>query len=103
MGDVIEDIPSTDSINPPFDNNDLCIVSLPSVIPVSYEHGLTSGALSSHQLEQMEEYHSIMGLWDNTMQYQFSLWSGISALIQCANNVPDNQGFESQASGAVDI
>eukprot|EP00957_Ditylum_brightwellii_P009103 688558-Ditylum_brightwellii.AAC.1 len=37
------------------------------------------------------------------MQYQFSSRSGMSALIQCANNIPDNQGFESQASSAVDI
>eukprot|EP00957_Ditylum_brightwellii_P090362 6881392-Ditylum_brightwellii.AAC.1 len=32
------------------------------VITVSYKHGLTSGALSSHQLEQMEDYHPIMSL-----------------------------------------
>eukprot|EP00957_Ditylum_brightwellii_P124100 9459524-Ditylum_brightwellii.AAC.1 len=103
MDDVIEDIPKTDSINPPFGDNNLCIVSLPLVILVSYEHGLTSGALSSRQLEQMEEYHPIMGLWGNTMQYQFSSRFGMLALIQRANDVPDNQGFELWASGAVDI
>eukprot|EP00957_Ditylum_brightwellii_P208565 15358059-Ditylum_brightwellii.AAC.1 len=37
------------------------------------------------------------------MQYQFSSQSGISALTQRANNVPDNQCFESWASGAVDV
>eukprot|EP00957_Ditylum_brightwellii_P059792 4539782-Ditylum_brightwellii.AAC.1 len=47
MGDVIEDIHKTDSINPPFGNNNFCIVSLLSVIHVTYKHGLTSGALSS--------------------------------------------------------
>eukprot|EP00957_Ditylum_brightwellii_P033913 2569791-Ditylum_brightwellii.AAC.1 len=61
MSDAIEDIPKTDSINPPFGDNNLHIVSLPSVIPVSYKHGLTSGALSSCQIEQMEDYHLIMG------------------------------------------
>eukprot|EP00957_Ditylum_brightwellii_P081655 6211770-Ditylum_brightwellii.AAC.1 len=51
----------------------------------------------------MEDYHPIMGLWGDTMQYQFSSRFGTSALTQCANNVPDNQGFESQASSAVDV
>eukprot|EP00957_Ditylum_brightwellii_P068101 5169078-Ditylum_brightwellii.AAC.1 len=55
MSNVIEDIPEMDSIIPPFGNNDLHIVSLPSVIPVSYEHGLTAGALNSHQLELMKD------------------------------------------------
>eukprot|EP00957_Ditylum_brightwellii_P089228 6794948-Ditylum_brightwellii.AAC.1 len=76
MGDVIKDIPEMDSTNPPFGNNNLCIVSLPLVIPVSYKRGLTLGALSSRQLEEMEEYHPIMGLWGSTMQYQFSSRSG---------------------------
>eukprot|EP00957_Ditylum_brightwellii_P138631 10567006-Ditylum_brightwellii.AAC.1 len=82
MGDVIEDIPDMNSANPPFGNNNLCIVSLPLVIPVSYKHGLTSGALSSCQLEQMKEYHPIMSLWGNTIQYQFSSHFGMSALTQ---------------------
>eukprot|EP00957_Ditylum_brightwellii_P170266 12961386-Ditylum_brightwellii.AAC.2 len=73
------------------------------MIPASYKHGLTSGALSSHQLEQMEEYHPIMGLWGNTMQYQFSLQSGMSVLTQSANNIVGKLGFESQVSGAVNI
>eukprot|EP00957_Ditylum_brightwellii_P066832 5071957-Ditylum_brightwellii.AAC.1 len=47
MGDVIEDILETDNINPPFGDDDLCIVSLPLVIPVSYKHRLTSGVLNS--------------------------------------------------------
>eukprot|EP00957_Ditylum_brightwellii_P098380 7495538-Ditylum_brightwellii.AAC.1 len=51
----------------------------------------------------MEEYYPIMGLWGNTMQYQFSTQSGMSALAQRANNIPDNWGFELQASGAVDV
>eukprot|EP00957_Ditylum_brightwellii_P036965 2798339-Ditylum_brightwellii.AAC.1 len=51
----------------------------------------------------MEEYHPIMGLWGNTMQYQFSSQYGMSALTQHINNVPDNQGFESGAISAVDI
>eukprot|EP00957_Ditylum_brightwellii_P088768 6759943-Ditylum_brightwellii.AAC.1 len=91
MGDVIEDTPKMDSVNLPFGDNNLCIVSIPSVIPVSYKHGLTSGALSSCQIEQMEDYHPIMGLWGNTMQYQFSSWLGMSALTQHTNNVPDNK------------
>eukprot|EP00957_Ditylum_brightwellii_P114853 8758026-Ditylum_brightwellii.AAC.1 len=103
MGNVIEDIPETDSAIPPYGNDDLCIVSLPSVILVSYEYGLTAGALNSCQLELMEDYHSIMGLWGSTMQYQFSSQSGMSALTQCANDVPDNQSFESRASSAVDV
>eukprot|EP00957_Ditylum_brightwellii_P074564 5666007-Ditylum_brightwellii.AAC.1 len=103
MGNVIEYIPETDSVIPPFDDNDLCIISLPSVILVSYEHGLTAETLNSHQLELMEDYHPSMGLWCDTMQYQFSSQSGMSVLTQHANNVPDNQGFESQASGAVDV
>eukprot|EP00957_Ditylum_brightwellii_P061468 4665434-Ditylum_brightwellii.AAC.1 len=37
------------------------------------------------------------------MQYKFSSRSGMSALTQRANDVPDNWGFESWASGAVDI
>eukprot|EP00957_Ditylum_brightwellii_P119885 9148199-Ditylum_brightwellii.AAC.2 len=103
MGNVIEDIPETDSVNPPFGDDDLRIVNLPSVTPVPYEHGLTAGALNSCQLQLMEEYHPIMGLWGDTMQYQFSSWSGMSALTQCVNDVPDNWGFESQASSAVDV
>eukprot|EP00957_Ditylum_brightwellii_P144367 10997832-Ditylum_brightwellii.AAC.1 len=51
----------------------------------------------------MEDYHPIMGLWGNIMQYQFSSQSGMSALTQRANDVPDNQGFKSRASGAVDV
>eukprot|EP00957_Ditylum_brightwellii_P000018 1245-Ditylum_brightwellii.AAC.1 len=51
----------------------------------------------------MEDYHPIMGLWGNTMQYQFSSQSGMSALTLRANDVPDNCGFELQASGAVAI
>eukprot|EP00957_Ditylum_brightwellii_P043735 3316266-Ditylum_brightwellii.AAC.1 len=51
----------------------------------------------------MEDYHPTMGMWGDIMQYQFSSWSGMSALTQRANNVPDNRGFESQASGAVDV
>eukprot|EP00957_Ditylum_brightwellii_P207728 15354285-Ditylum_brightwellii.AAC.1 len=35
MGDIIEDTPKTDSVNLPFGNGNFCIVSLPSVIPVS--------------------------------------------------------------------
>eukprot|EP00957_Ditylum_brightwellii_P012362 933437-Ditylum_brightwellii.AAC.1 len=37
------------------------------------------------------------------MQYQFSSRSGMSALTQHTNDVPDNRGFESQASSAVDV
>eukprot|EP00957_Ditylum_brightwellii_P044315 3362329-Ditylum_brightwellii.AAC.1 len=103
MGDVIEDIPKTDSVNPPFGNDNLCIVSLPLVIPVSYKHSLTLGALSSCQLEQMEEYHPSICLWGDTIQYQFSSRSGMSTLTQRTNNIPDNQGFKLQASGAVDV
>eukprot|EP00957_Ditylum_brightwellii_P088732 6757200-Ditylum_brightwellii.AAC.1 len=51
----------------------------------------------------MEDYHPIMGLWGNTMQYQFSSRPGMSALTQHINDVPDNQGFESWANGAVDV
>eukprot|EP00957_Ditylum_brightwellii_P057778 4381186-Ditylum_brightwellii.AAC.1 len=51
----------------------------------------------------MEEYHPIMGLWGNVMQYQFSSRSSIFALTQCTNSVPDNQDFRSQASGVVDV
>eukprot|EP00957_Ditylum_brightwellii_P026961 2038248-Ditylum_brightwellii.AAC.1 len=103
MGNAIEDIPEMDSVIPPFGDNNLHIVSLPSVIPVSYEHGLTAGTLNLHQFELMEDYHPIMGLWSDTMQYQFSSKSGMSALTQYSNDVPDNWSFESQASGAVDV
>eukprot|EP00957_Ditylum_brightwellii_P148798 11328053-Ditylum_brightwellii.AAC.1 len=51
----------------------------------------------------MEEYHPIMGLWGDTMQYQFSSRSGMSALTLRANDVPDNCGFKPCASSAVDI
>eukprot|EP00957_Ditylum_brightwellii_P005668 432098-Ditylum_brightwellii.AAC.2 len=103
MGNVIEDILKMYSVNPPFGDNNLHIVSFPLAIPLSYKHGLTAGALNSCQLELMEEYHPIMGLQDNTMQYQFSSRSGMSALTQHTNDVPDNQGFESRASDAVDV
>eukprot|EP00957_Ditylum_brightwellii_P125832 9592191-Ditylum_brightwellii.AAC.1 len=103
MGDAIEGIPEMDSVNPPFGNGDLCIVSLPPVITVSYKHGLILEALSSRQLEQIEDYHPIMGLWGNTMQHQFSSQSGMSALTQRTNNISYNQGFKSPASSAVDI
>eukprot|EP00957_Ditylum_brightwellii_P111652 8516644-Ditylum_brightwellii.AAC.1 len=97
MDDIIEDIPETDSVNPPFGDDSLCIISLPSVIPVSYDHGLMAGALNSCQLEQIKDYHPIMGLWGNTIQYQFSSRSGMSALTLRANNILDNCSFESRA------
>eukprot|EP00957_Ditylum_brightwellii_P164582 12530346-Ditylum_brightwellii.AAC.2 len=103
IGNVIEDIPETDSVNPLFGDNNFCIVSLPSAIPVSYKHSLTAGSLNSCQLELMEEYHPIMVLWSNIMQYQFSSQSGMSALTQCAKDVSDNWSFESWASSAVDV
>eukprot|EP00957_Ditylum_brightwellii_P073419 5579074-Ditylum_brightwellii.AAC.1 len=93
IGDVINNSPETDSINPPFGDDDLCIVSLPVVILMSYEYGLTAGNLNSHQLEQMEVYHPSMCLWGNTMQYQFSSRSGMPALTLRANDVLDNCGF----------
>eukprot|EP00957_Ditylum_brightwellii_P172146 13105494-Ditylum_brightwellii.AAC.1 len=37
------------------------------------------------------------------MQYQFFSWSGMSTLTRRTNNVPDNQGFKSRASGIVDV
>eukprot|EP00957_Ditylum_brightwellii_P180259 13731747-Ditylum_brightwellii.AAC.3 len=95
MGDVIDNIPETDSVNPPFGDDNLCIVSLPLVISVSYEHGLTTGTLNLYQLEQMKDYHPIMGLWGDTMQYQFSSRSGMSALMLRANDVLDNCSFKS--------
>eukprot|EP00957_Ditylum_brightwellii_P147547 11236518-Ditylum_brightwellii.AAC.1 len=67
MGNVIEDIPETDSVNSPFGDNNLHSVSLPLVIPLSYEHSLRAGALNLCQLEQMEDYQPIMGLWGDTM------------------------------------
>eukprot|EP00957_Ditylum_brightwellii_P001117 88636-Ditylum_brightwellii.AAC.1 len=63
------------ALNPPFGDNDLCIVSLSAAIPVSYEHSLTAGTLNSCHLEAIEEYHPVMGLWGYTTQYQFSSWS----------------------------
>eukprot|EP00957_Ditylum_brightwellii_P130970 9990224-Ditylum_brightwellii.AAC.2 len=51
----------------------------------------------------MEDYHPIMGLWGDTMQYQFSSMCGMPALTLCANGVLDNYGFEPRASGAVDV
>eukprot|EP00957_Ditylum_brightwellii_P174659 13298856-Ditylum_brightwellii.AAC.1 len=67
MDNAIENIPETDSIISPYCNDNLHIISLPSVIPVSYKCGLTAGALNLHQLQLMEDYHPIMGLWGNTM------------------------------------
>eukprot|EP00957_Ditylum_brightwellii_P195836 14920436-Ditylum_brightwellii.AAC.1 len=103
MGNVIEEIPKTDSIDPPFGDDDLCIISLSLVIPVSNKHGLTSGALTLRQLEQIEDNHPITGLWGDTMKYQFSSQSGMSAITQRASDILDNQGFKSQASSAVNI
>eukprot|EP00957_Ditylum_brightwellii_P125226 9545846-Ditylum_brightwellii.AAC.1 len=51
----------------------------------------------------MEDYHPIMGLWGDTIQYQFSSRSGMSALTLHANNIPDNCSFKSLARSAVDI
>eukprot|EP00957_Ditylum_brightwellii_P182636 13911359-Ditylum_brightwellii.AAC.1 len=70
MGNVIDNIPETDSINPPppFGDGNLCIISPPVVIPMSYEHNLAAGNLNLCQLEQMEEYHPIMNLWGDTLQ-----------------------------------
>eukprot|EP00957_Ditylum_brightwellii_P171865 13083759-Ditylum_brightwellii.AAC.1 len=44
----------------------------------------------------MEDYHPIMGLWGDIIQYQFSSQSCMSVLTQRANNVPGNWGFEHQ-------
>eukprot|EP00957_Ditylum_brightwellii_P148519 11308618-Ditylum_brightwellii.AAC.1 len=103
IGDVIKDIHKTYSINPPFCDNDLHIISLPAVIPMSYEHRLMAGTVNSCQLEAMEDYHPTMGLWGDTIQYQFSSQSGMSALMLCTINVPDNCNFKSHASSAVDV
>eukprot|EP00957_Ditylum_brightwellii_P045203 3426796-Ditylum_brightwellii.AAC.1 len=62
-----------------------------------------AGTLNSCQLEQMESYQPIMGLWGNAIQYQLSSRSGIPALTLCTNNIPDNHGFESCASSTVDV
>eukprot|EP00957_Ditylum_brightwellii_P079957 6080900-Ditylum_brightwellii.AAC.1 len=51
----------------------------------------------------MEEYHPIMDLLGDTMQYQFSSRSGMSALTLRANDIPDNCNFESHASGTVNV
>eukprot|EP00957_Ditylum_brightwellii_P128482 9799559-Ditylum_brightwellii.AAC.1 len=37
------------------------------------------------------------------MQCRFSSWSGMLALTQSANHVPDNQGLQLRASGAVAV
>eukprot|EP00957_Ditylum_brightwellii_P123716 9431679-Ditylum_brightwellii.AAC.1 len=103
MGDVIEDIPETDSVNPPFGDDNLRIVSLPAVIPVSYEHSSTAGTLNSCQLEQTEDYHPAMGMWGNTMQYQFSSWSDMFALMLQEDDILDNHSFKSHIRGAVNV
>eukprot|EP00957_Ditylum_brightwellii_P124517 9489920-Ditylum_brightwellii.AAC.1 len=92
ISDAIDNILETGSVNPPFGDDNLCNVSLLLMIPMSYEHGLMTGTLSLCQPEQVEEYHPIMGLWGDTMHYQFSSRPGMSALI-----------FKSQARGTVII
>eukprot|EP00957_Ditylum_brightwellii_P167178 12726295-Ditylum_brightwellii.AAC.1 len=94
MGDVIVGIPS-------FGDDNLCIANLPAVILVSYKHSLTTGNLNLYQLEQMEKYHPIIGLWGDTMQYQFSSRFGMSALIMRANDILDNCSFNLCTSGAI--
>eukprot|EP00957_Ditylum_brightwellii_P064818 4917901-Ditylum_brightwellii.AAC.1 len=68
---------------------------------MSYEHGLTAGNLNLHQLEQMEKYCPIMGMWGDTMQCQFSSRLGMSALTMKTNDIPDNCCFESCTISAV--
>eukprot|EP00957_Ditylum_brightwellii_P107068 8169312-Ditylum_brightwellii.AAC.1 len=55
-----------------------------------------------HQLEQIEEYHPIMGLWGSAIQYQFSSRSGLFALMCKENNMLDNCSFEAWTTGTLD-
>eukprot|EP00957_Ditylum_brightwellii_P096590 7356348-Ditylum_brightwellii.AAC.1 len=88
-----------------FDNGNkgLCIANLLSAIPVSYEHGLTVGSINMRQLELMEDYHTVMGLQGDIIQYQLLSQTGLSGLMCRENNKPDNCGFKPHASNALDV
>eukprot|EP00957_Ditylum_brightwellii_P011448 865352-Ditylum_brightwellii.AAC.1 len=73
---------------PPLGNKDLHVVSLPSVVLVSYEHGLMAGSINMYQLELMEDYHTVVVLWNTTIQYQLSSQTGLSGLTFSKNNKP---------------
>eukprot|EP00957_Ditylum_brightwellii_P140323 10691597-Ditylum_brightwellii.AAC.1 len=49
-GKLIKKIPSNDAVIPLHGDGLLHVVSLPSTIPVSYEHGLQSGKVSNKDL-----------------------------------------------------
>eukprot|EP00957_Ditylum_brightwellii_P048080 3650459-Ditylum_brightwellii.AAC.1 len=61
-GQEIDAIPDSDSSVLHQGDDNLHVVSLPSAIPVFYKDGLQSGKTNMHQLEQMKDYHPIMGL-----------------------------------------
>eukprot|EP00957_Ditylum_brightwellii_P126518 9643158-Ditylum_brightwellii.AAC.1 len=93
-GAEIKKIPSADTVLPPNGNGWLHVVSLPSAIPVSYLHGLQLGKVTNEDLRfNAESYHLLMGLWTDTLTYQFSSATGMSGLMQKKNDVPDNRGF----------
>eukprot|EP00957_Ditylum_brightwellii_P022282 1681443-Ditylum_brightwellii.AAC.1 len=80
------------------------MVSLHSAIPVSYSHDLQLGKVTNEDLRfDTEFYHPLVGLWSDTLAYQFSSVTGLSGLMQKKSNVPNNQGFKLYKEGALSV
>eukprot|EP00957_Ditylum_brightwellii_P194752 14834916-Ditylum_brightwellii.AAC.1 len=67
ISDKIAEIPDDVSVVPPQGDDTFNMFSLVVVIPVPYKHGLQIGKRSLWQLEQMEDCHPMMSLWNNTI------------------------------------
>eukprot|EP00957_Ditylum_brightwellii_P147950 11265659-Ditylum_brightwellii.AAC.1 len=103
-GTEIKKIPSADSVLSLPGDKPMHMVSLPSAIPVLYAHRLQLGKVTNKDLRfSAEAYHPLMGLWFDTLAYQFSSATGLSGLMQKKHDVPDSQCFKSHDKGALQV
>eukprot|EP00957_Ditylum_brightwellii_P175961 13398324-Ditylum_brightwellii.AAC.1 len=103
-GKTIKKIPADNTVIPLPGEDPLHMVSLPLAIPVSYEHGLQTGKVTTEDLRyDSEAYHPLMGLWADTLAYQLSPATGFSGLTQKKDDVPNSRGFEARDDGLLPV
>eukprot|EP00957_Ditylum_brightwellii_P052803 4003413-Ditylum_brightwellii.AAC.1 len=103
-GKQIKKIPNDNAVIPPPGDDPLHVVSLPSAIPVSYEHGLQSDKVTNKDLRYgSETYHPLMGLWANMLVHQLSSATGLSGLTQKKDDAPNSRGFEVREDGLLPV
>eukprot|EP00957_Ditylum_brightwellii_P116616 8895580-Ditylum_brightwellii.AAC.1 len=84
-GAKIKKIPSADNVLPPNDD------------------GLWAKSPMRSSDSMLRHITSLMGLWSDTLAYQFSSATGLSDLMQKRNDIPNNRGFKSHKSGALQV